>query len=506
MLAHALEAADLDRLDPADYAAEWKWDGIRVQAAAEAGRRRLYTRTGDDISGAFPDLVEALTFEGAIDGELLVRDPDGRRHRQLRRPAAAAEPQDRHRRPAAPLPRAPARLRPAAARRRGTCARCPSPSAAPRLEAFVPALDPARIDLSPLLPFASWDDLARPARRPARADHRGPDAEALGLPLRGRPPQGPLVQVEARPAPGRRGADVRPARPRQALELLLRLHLRRLGPRRASCCRSARPTSASPTRSSLEIDNYVRNNTIERFGPVRAVRAEHDHGLVLEVAFEGLRAPPATSPASPCASPASTASAGTSPRPRPTRWRRWRRCSPVDLSPGTRPRIGQRPLRGEVAKRPPRGGGAAAARADARAGRLSPRARRPPSSTLSQTAPPLPSRPPPSPSPPTPLSLLPRPPPSHRPSPRPRPPPSPLPPPSLPLPPPLPLSPPPPPSPPLPPPPPSPPPPPPLLSPPPSPPPPPPSPLIPEDSFRDLLNSQRGTPESCAQRCPASNE
>ena len=60
MLSHALEAADLDRLDPADFAAEWKWDGIRVQAAAEAGRRRLYSRTGDDISGAFPDLVEAL--------------------------------------------------------------------------------------------------------------------------------------------------------------------------------------------------------------------------------------------------------------------------------------------------------------------------------------------------------------------------------------------------------------------------------------------------------------
>ena len=32
----------------------------------------------------------------------------------------------------------------------------------------------------------------------------------------------------------------------------------------------------------------MRDNTTERFGPVRAVRAEPDHGLVLEVAFEGL--------------------------------------------------------------------------------------------------------------------------------------------------------------------------------------------------------------------------
>ena len=77
MLSHAIEAADFDRLDPADFAAEWKWDGIRVQAVAEGGRRRLYSRTGDDISGAFPDLLDALDFDAAIDGELLVRTDDG---------------------------------------------------------------------------------------------------------------------------------------------------------------------------------------------------------------------------------------------------------------------------------------------------------------------------------------------------------------------------------------------------------------------------------------------
>ena len=55
--------------------AEWKWDGIRVQAVSEGGVRRLYSRTGDDISGAFPDLVDAMDFDGALDGELLVGDP-----------------------------------------------------------------------------------------------------------------------------------------------------------------------------------------------------------------------------------------------------------------------------------------------------------------------------------------------------------------------------------------------------------------------------------------------
>ena len=77
MLAHAIEAADFAALDPAAYLAEWKWDGIRVQAAAgrDAGGRRLcrlYSRSGEDISAAFPDLVEAVAFEGALDGELLI--------------------------------------------------------------------------------------------------------------------------------------------------------------------------------------------------------------------------------------------------------------------------------------------------------------------------------------------------------------------------------------------------------------------------------------------------
>ncbi|HTO39800.1 MAG TPA: ATP-dependent DNA ligase, partial [Rhizomicrobium sp.] len=36
-------------------------------------------------------------------------------------------------------------------------------------------------------------------------------------------------------------------------------------------------------------DAFVRDNTTERFGPVRAVRADADFGLVMEIAFEGLQ-------------------------------------------------------------------------------------------------------------------------------------------------------------------------------------------------------------------------
>jgi DNA ligase-1 len=43
------------------------------------------------------------------------------------------------------------------------------------------------------------------------------------------------------------------------------------------------------TDAELEVlDRFVRNNTTDRFGPVRAVRAEPAYGFVLEVAFEGI--------------------------------------------------------------------------------------------------------------------------------------------------------------------------------------------------------------------------
>src|SRR5690606_14992125 len=73
MLAHPIdETTEMPRLNPVDFVAEWKWDGIRIQAVAEGDIRRLYSRTGEDISHAFPDVVEAMDFHGVIDGELIV--------------------------------------------------------------------------------------------------------------------------------------------------------------------------------------------------------------------------------------------------------------------------------------------------------------------------------------------------------------------------------------------------------------------------------------------------
>jgi DNA ligase-1 len=70
MLAHPLEETVVDL---ADYAAEWKWDGIRVQLVHVAGQTRLYSRAGDDITGSFPEVAAAFQVAGVLDGELLVR-------------------------------------------------------------------------------------------------------------------------------------------------------------------------------------------------------------------------------------------------------------------------------------------------------------------------------------------------------------------------------------------------------------------------------------------------
>ncbi len=72
MLAHPLEASDLAALEAERYRAEWKWDGIRVQLVSTRGGKRLYSRTGDDVSAAFPEIIEAMDFHAVLDGELLV--------------------------------------------------------------------------------------------------------------------------------------------------------------------------------------------------------------------------------------------------------------------------------------------------------------------------------------------------------------------------------------------------------------------------------------------------
>ncbi|MCE3288422.1 MAG: ATP-dependent ligase [Caulobacter sp.] len=293
MLAHPIdEDVDFPKLDPADYAAEWKWDGIRIQAVSERGERRLYTRTGDDISHTFPDVLAHMTFEGAIDGELLVIR-DGAL-------ASFADLQQRLNRKAVDtktMEAYPAAIRAYDLLLEGeTDLRDMSFAVRrKRLEAFVAHAASPRIDLSPMQPFETWEELAA-----LRADPPDGDAQlSEGLMLKrwdslyeaGRP-KGPWFKWKRDP---------------HLIDAVLMYAQRGHGKRSSFYSdytfgvwredeagnRALTPVGKAyfgfTDEELKQLDKFVRDNTIERFGPVRSVKANLDFGLVLEVAFEGLQ-------------------------------------------------------------------------------------------------------------------------------------------------------------------------------------------------------------------------
>ncbi|HZZ90859.1 MAG TPA: cisplatin damage response ATP-dependent DNA ligase [Caulobacteraceae bacterium] len=293
MLAQAIdEALDFARLDPADYAAEWKWDGIRVQAVSERGQLRLWSRTGEDVSDAFPDVVGALNFEGVIDGELLVLRggrvaPFGDLQQRLNRKTADAKLMAAY----------PAGVRAYDLLVDGEAdlRQLPFHERRGRLEAFIAASRSPRIDLSPLQPFATWAELAALRADPPSGDPRCAEGLMLkrwdSLYEAGRP-KGPWFKWKRDP---------------HLIDAVLMYAQRGHGKRSSFYSdytfgvwredeagqRSLTPVGKAYfgfTDEELKLlDKFVRDHTIERFGPVRSVRADRDFGLVLEVAFEGLQ-------------------------------------------------------------------------------------------------------------------------------------------------------------------------------------------------------------------------
>jgi DNA ligase-1 len=302
MLAHALDDADLAALNPADFMAEWKWDGIRVQAVA--GREgkpdgrlvaRLYSRTGEEISKSFPDLLAALRLPGAIDGELLIM-----RDRRVQTFNVLQQRLNRKTVTAKLTAEFPAHLRAYDLLADGEedLRERPFAERRARLERFVERLGDERIDLSPLIPFRGWDELIAARKNPA-ATGASPDAAAV---------EG--VMLKARAAlylPGRpKGLWWKWKRDPFIIDAVLMYAQRGHGKRSSyysdytfgvwtkgqdgeELVPVCKAYFGFTDEELLQIDRFVRQNTIERFGPVREVVHELDRGLVLEVAFEGLQ-------------------------------------------------------------------------------------------------------------------------------------------------------------------------------------------------------------------------
>jgi ATP-dependent DNA ligase len=303
MLAHAIEHGDFATLDAADFIAEWKWDGIRIQAVSgrdDAGNivARLYSRTGEDITKSFPDLLPALRLSGAIDGELLVVR-DGRvqtfnvlQQRLNRKVVSPKLMKDYpiHLRAYDLLGDAETDLR-----------TLPFEERRARLQTFIAKLDDPRIDLSPTIAFDSWGALAAARADPASAG-AGDDAEAVeGVMLKRR---------DALYLPGRpKGQWWKWKRDPHIIDAVLMYAQRGHGKRSSyysdytfgvwtsgedgdQLVPVGKAYFGFTDEELLQIDRFVRRNTTEKFGPVRHVVHEPDQGLVLEVAFEGLARSP----------------------------------------------------------------------------------------------------------------------------------------------------------------------------------------------------------------------
>jgi DNA ligase 1 len=297
MLAHALEEEDFARWDAADFLAEW--DGIRIQASAGAGsdgkrRGRLYSRTGEDLSAAFPDLADVMPFDGTLDGELLVMR-DGRIQ------SFNVLQQRLNRKQVSPrlLADFPAHIRAYDLLVDGTedIRALPFETRRKRLEARLGQATAPRLDLSPVIPFADWHTLTAIRADPALAGF-GQDAEAI---------EGCMLKRRDSPyLPGRpKGFWYKWKRDPMLVDAVLMYAQRghgkrssfysdftfgvwRPGPQGEELVPVGKAYFGFTDEELVALDRYVRKHTIDRHGPVRVVAAHAEAGLVLEVAFEGI--------------------------------------------------------------------------------------------------------------------------------------------------------------------------------------------------------------------------
>ncbi|HHY50100.1 MAG TPA: cisplatin damage response ATP-dependent DNA ligase [Alphaproteobacteria bacterium] len=279
MLANPIDAEkDITRLDPGDFAAEWKWDGIRVQIIAGKGRVSMFSRTGDDIAAAFPDVVENVFGDGVLDGELLVGHdfvPGSFNDLQQRLNRKVAVPRLVEQSPAFVrvydmLFDGSEDIRALAWTERRA-----------RLEAWFGRLPQSRLDLSELLAFSSWEELAELRRRGA-AEH---GHEGVMLKLRSSP------YVPGRP----KGLWFKWKRDPNVVDAILMYAQRGHGKRSSfysdytfgvwngnEIVPIGKAYFGFTDEELRQLDRWVRNNTVASFGPVREVKKE----LVFEVAFD----------------------------------------------------------------------------------------------------------------------------------------------------------------------------------------------------------------------------
>lgn len=309
-LAYPVEGAVDDLGDVSQWQIEWKWDGIRSQLIRRSGRTFVWSRGEELITDRFPELelLGALLPEGTvIDGEILPWKngaplPFAQMQRRIGRkvlgPKILADvPVVLMAYDLLELLAEDVRERPIEWRRA-------------EIERIAPRGAP--LELSPLVEAVSWDQL-----RALRQQSRDRKVEGFMLKRRGSP-----YRV------GRRRGDwwkwkIDP----YSVDAVL-IYAQPGSGRRASLFTDytfgiwdngklvpfAKAYSGLSDEEIREVDAFVRRNTIEKFGPVHAVKPE----LVFELAFEGIQR-------------STRHRSGIAVRfPRMARWRRDKRAADAD--------------------------------------------------------------------------------------------------------------------------------------------------------------------------------
>ncbi|MCT0217462.1 ATP-dependent DNA ligase [Synechococcus sp. CS-1329] len=300
-LASPLDPAQLQGWDPAQWRAEWKWDGIRGQLIRRAGSSFLWSRGEELVNESFPELVslgEALPEGTVLDGEVIVWEngeerPQGFAALQRRLGRRSVGASLRRQCPVAFV--AYDLLEAAGADRREE----PLQQRLQRLEALVAAVaegdhaERQRLRLSAGLALGDWQELEQQRGRARERGAEGLMLKRLASPYRSGRRRGDWWKHKLEPL---------------HLDAVL-LYAQAGSGRRANlhtdytfALWSHPPGSTSPGEPQLmtfakaysglndaeitELDRWIRRHTTERFGPVRAVEPL----LVFELAFEGLQA------------------------------------------------------------------------------------------------------------------------------------------------------------------------------------------------------------------------
>ncbi len=282
MLAHALdEEKDLGGMNPADWQAEWKWDGIRVQLGLGEGEKAMYSRTGDNIAHSFPDLMKTLNGRAVLDGELLAgRGFEPMSFNALQQRLNRKKPGQQMQRDYPVFVRLYDMLFDGDEDIRGL----PLHERRVRLERWLAANPNPQMDISSILSFHSWQELAE--IRVRGAEEQGHE----GLMLKRRD----SVYKQGRP----KGLWFKWKRDALLIDAILMYAQRGHGKRSSyysdytfgvwkgnDIVPVGKAYFGFTDEELRELDRWVRNHTVERFGPVREVEKQ----LVFEVAFDSVQ-------------------------------------------------------------------------------------------------------------------------------------------------------------------------------------------------------------------------